>query len=100
MTNREIIYTTGIIIDRIIHIPLNGEPSRITFQLKLEEDQFRKYTTILKNFPEEFIMDCIGKKVPVTLQKISHNNGIINEYNIIEININDVELHDIESQAE
>ncbi len=72
--------TTGIIIANIILIPLNGGPEKVKFQIKYDDNNFSNYIGILKDYSEEFIHECIGKKVTITLQPLYNDNGIFKKY--------------------
>lgn len=92
MTTHEPYTTEAIIINKTISIPLNGEPSTITFQLKLQED-IVNYTDILKDYSDEFILECIGKNVPVTMEPSYFDDGTFKEYIITELHYMEVELY-------
>lgn len=95
MTTHEPYRTEAIILSRKISIPLNGEPSTITFQLKLPED-IVNYTDILKGYSDEFLLECIGKTVPVTMEPVYFKDGTFKEYKISELHYEEVELNGIE----
>jgi len=91
MTTHEPYQTEALIFSRKINIPLNGEPSTITFQLKFPED-IVNYTDILKYYSDEFLFECIGKTVPVTMEPVYSKDGTFKEYMISELHYEEVEL--------
>ena len=77
----------GIIISKRIQLPLNGEPAIVIFQIKID-DWICQYTGILKDYREEFIWECIGETVNVTLEPV-YRNEIFVGYRVTEMEVND-----------
>ena len=85
MTTHEPYRSEGIIFSKKMSIPLNGEPSTVTFLLDFKGSKFAKYTNILKDYSEEFLLECIGQTVEVLLEPAYYDDGRFKGYMITEL---------------